>query len=234
MKKSALEIIPMRWKECLPASRQASIKNQMDGSCPSSCIRATTTKKLAKTMWNRILTATNHPEPSSAELGSRPHNEGPQLHFFIPDTWQAIDENTKWAEKKRAWYTNIYLFMFQSRLHWWLPFHSKVWTGSAMEFRPNNSAYLIFPYCAGAEGARLLAWYGCTGVPYCWCLYAGCSKKTGYINFRMRAMVCWFSCHHLNVDWRNVELAFLAAQFWISGQGFTHPQSFCKLKTRYQ
>ena len=30
-----------------------------------------------------------------------------------------------------------------------------------------------------------------------------CLKKTGWINFRMRAMIVSFLCHHLNQDWRN-------------------------------
>ena len=87
-----------------------------------------------------------------------------------------------------------------------------------------NKAYLDFPYCAGAEGAaRLLAWKnGCTGVP----IVDACMRavvKTGYINFRMRAMVVSFLCHHLNVDWRK-GASFLAAQFLDFEPGIHYPQ----------
>ncbi|MFQ3207433.1 MAG: deoxyribodipyrimidine photo-lyase [Glaciecola sp.] len=113
---------------------------------------------------------------------------------------------------------------FQSRLHWHCHFIQKFETEAAMEFRPINKAYLDFPYCAGAEGAaRLLAWKsGCTGVP----IVDACMRavvKTGYINFRMRAMVVSFLCHHLNVDWRK-GASFLAAQFLDFEPGIHYPQ----------
>ena len=48
-------------------------------------------------------------------------------------------------------------------------------------------------------------------------------KETGYLNFRMRAMVVSFLCHHLNVDWRK-GAAFLAAQFLDFEPGIHYPQ----------
>jgi deoxyribodipyrimidine photo-lyase len=113
---------------------------------------------------------------------------------------------------------------FQSRLHWHCHFIQKFETEAAMEFRPINKAYLDFPYCSGEEGeARLVAWKsGCTGVP----IVDACMRavvKTGYINFRMRAMVVSFLCHHLNVDWRK-GASFLAAQFLDFEPGIHYPQ----------
>jgi deoxyribodipyrimidine photo-lyase len=113
---------------------------------------------------------------------------------------------------------------FQSRLHWHCHFIQKFETEAAMEFRPINKAYLDFPYCGGEEGeARLIAWKsGCTGVP----IVDACMRavvKTGYINFRMRAMVVSFLCHHLNVDWRK-GASFLAAQFLDFEPGIHYPQ----------
>jgi deoxyribodipyrimidine photo-lyase len=113
---------------------------------------------------------------------------------------------------------------FQSRLHWHCHFIQKFETESAMQFRPINKAYLDFPYCGGAEGeTRLAAWKsGCTGVP----IVDACMRavvKTGYINFRMRAMVVSFLCHHLNIDWRR-GAGFLAAQFLDFEPGIHYPQ----------
>jgi deoxyribodipyrimidine photo-lyase len=113
---------------------------------------------------------------------------------------------------------------FQSRLHWHCHFIQKFETEAEMEFRPINKAYLDFPYCDGAEGeARLIAWKnGCTGVP----IVDACMRavvQTGYINFRMRAMVVSFLCHHLNVDWRR-GASFLAAQFLDFEPGIHYPQ----------
>ena len=124
--------------------------------------------------------------------------------------------------ERKGWGRSI--SAFQSRLHWHCHFIQKFETEAAMEFRPINKAYLDFPYCDGAEGeARLVAWKsGCTGVP----IVDACMRavvKTGYINFRMRAMVVSFLCHHLNVDWRK-GASFLAAQFLDFEPGIHYPQ----------
>jgi deoxyribodipyrimidine photo-lyase len=50
-----------------------------------------------------------------------------------------------------------------------------------------------------------------------------CVVKTGYLNFRMRAMVVSFLCHHLNVDWRQ-GVTFLGAQFLDFEPGIHYPQ----------
>jgi len=123
---------------------------------------------------------------------------------------------------RKGWARSI--TAFQSRLHWHCHFIQKFETESAMEFRPINKAYLDFPYCAGEEEIRRLqAWMnGCTGVP----IVDACMRavvKTGYINFRMRAMVVSFLCHHLNIDWRK-GASFLAAQFLDFEPGIHYPQ----------
>lgn len=123
---------------------------------------------------------------------------------------------------RKGWARSI--TAFQSRLHWHCHFIQKFETESAMEFRPINKAYLDFPYCEGEEETRRLqAWMtGCTGVP----IVDACMRavvKTGYINFRMRAMVVSFLCHHLNIDWRK-GASFLAAQFLDFEPGIHYPQ----------
>ena len=123
---------------------------------------------------------------------------------------------------RKGWARSINAF--QSRLHWHCHFIQKFETESAMEFRPINKAYLDFPYCEGKdEDLRLKAWKtGCTGVP----IVDACMRavvKTGYINFRMRAMVVSFLCHHLNIDWRK-GARFLGAQFLDFEPGIHYPQ----------
>ena len=102
---------------------------------------------------------------------------------------------------------------FQSRLHWHCHFIQKFETLSAIEFQHVNQGYVDFPFQQGSVAkSRLTAWQsGQTGIP----LVDACMKclhQTGYLNFRMRAMVVSFLCHHLNLDWR-LGLHFLARMF---------------------
>ncbi|NNF35810.1 MAG: deoxyribodipyrimidine photo-lyase [Saprospiraceae bacterium] len=50
-----------------------------------------------------------------------------------------------------------------------------------------------------------------------------CVKETGWINFRMRAMLVSFLCHHLDVDWR-LGTYHLARQFLDYEPGIHYPQ----------
>ena len=50
-----------------------------------------------------------------------------------------------------------------------------------------------------------------------------CVTTTGWINFRMRAMVVSFLCHHLDQDWRK-GVYFLARQFLDYEPGIHYPQ----------
>jgi len=69
----------------------------------------------------------------------------------------------------------------------------------------------------------LLAWKkGMTGYP----LIDACMRcvtKTGWINFRMRAMLVSFLCHHLDLDWRR-GIYHLANQFLDYEPGIHYPQ----------
>ena len=71
--------------------------------------------------------------------------------------------------------------------------------------------------------ADLLAWQqGQTGYP----IVDACMRalhKTGYINFRMRAMLVSFLCHHLNIDWR-LGVHHLARLFLDFEPGIHYPQ----------
>jgi deoxyribodipyrimidine photo-lyase len=89
-----------------------------------------------------------------------------------------------------------------------------------MEFENINKAYdaMIKP----KNEAFILAWQtGTTGVPIVDACMR-CLKETGYINFRMRAMVVSFFVFNLWQDWR--ELHYLAKLFLDYEPGIHYPQ----------
>ena len=109
---------------------------------------------------------------------------------------------------------------FISRLQWHCHFMQKFEDECRMEFVPVNSAYneLIKP----KNDHYITAWQqGQTGIP----LVDACMRclvSTGYINFRMRAMVVSFFVFNLWQDWK--ELHFLARQFLDYEPGIHYPQ----------
>jgi deoxyribodipyrimidine photo-lyase len=109
---------------------------------------------------------------------------------------------------------------FKSRLIWHCHFMQKFEDECRMEFENINRAYdqLIKP----KNQVYITAWQqGKTGVP----LVDACMRclvATGYINFRMRAMVVSFFVFNLWQDWR--ELHFLARQFLDYEPGIHYPQ----------
>jgi deoxyribodipyrimidine photo-lyase len=109
---------------------------------------------------------------------------------------------------------------FISRLHWHCHFIQKFDMECEMEFRAVNPA---FEDLGKTRNERtILAWQqGLTGIP----LVDACMRcvvTTGYLNFRMRAMVVSFFVHNLWQDWRN--LHFLARQFLDYEPGIHYPQ----------
>ena len=127
---------------------------------------------------------------------------------------------SRWQQK----YWKRTLVAFSSRLHWHCHFVQKFESESDMEFRPVNKAYLQFDNVQGEKmKTRLMAWKrGQTGFP----LIDACMRcviKTGYLNFRMRAMLVSFLCHHLNVNWRE-GVVHLGRQFLDFEPGIHYPQ----------
>lgn len=113
---------------------------------------------------------------------------------------------------------------FCARLSWHCHFIQKFESECEMEHRPVNKAYTLFSYDdSDASQVLLEAWkQGKTGVPI-----VDASMRaliaTGYINFRMRAMVVSFLCHHLNLDWqRGVD--YLGSLFLDFEPGIHYPQ----------
>jgi deoxyribodipyrimidine photo-lyase len=118
------------------------------------------------------------------------------------------------ASNKRA------LSNFISRLHWHCHFIQKFEDECRMEFENVNKAYDALQ--KNKNQAYILAWQsGKTGVPIVDACIR-CVVATGYINFRMRAMVVSFFVYNLWQDWR--ELHFLARQFLDYEPGIHYPQ----------
>ncbi|NVD07706.1 deoxyribodipyrimidine photo-lyase [Vibrio sp. JPW-9-11-11] len=96
------------------------------------------------------------------------------------------------------------LSALSSRLHWHCHFIQKFESQHEMEVRCVNLAYepLLARGCR-QNSHDLQAWMqGKTGVP----LVDACMRclvHTGYLNFRMRAMLVSFLTHHLAIDWRH-------------------------------
>ena len=109
---------------------------------------------------------------------------------------------------------------FISRLHWHCHFIQKFEAECRMEFENVNRGYdaIIKP----KNEVYIKAWQdGKTGVP----LIDACMRcvvTTGYLNFRMRAIVVSFFTFNLRQDWK--ELHFLARQFLDYEPGIHYPQ----------
>jgi deoxyribodipyrimidine photo-lyase len=92
---------------------------------------------------------------------------------------------------------------FVSRLHWHCHFIQKLEDAPWLEARCLHPGYAGLPEHDPALGdARLAAWAsGHTGWPF----VDACMRSlaaTGWLNFRMRAMVMAVASYHLRLDWR--------------------------------
>ncbi|WP_310558693.1 deoxyribodipyrimidine photo-lyase [Flavobacterium sp.] len=128
--------------------------------------------------------------------------------------YQYTNQFYETSKNKRA------ILNFVSRLHWHCHFIQKFEDECRMEFENVNRAYdsLVKP----KNETYIKAWQeGKTGVPIVDACMR-CLVTTGYINFRMRAMVVSFFTFNLWQDWR--ELHFLARQFLDYEPGIHYPQ----------
>jgi deoxyribodipyrimidine photo-lyase len=128
--------------------------------------------------------------------------------------YQYTNQHYEASKNKRA------ILNFVSRLHWHCHFIQKFEDECSMEFENVNKAYdaLVKP----KNEVYIKAWQeGKTGVPIVDACMR-CLVTTGYINFRMRAMVVSFFTFNLWQDWR--ELHFLARQFLDYEPGIHYPQ----------
>lgn len=110
---------------------------------------------------------------------------------------------------------------FISRLHWHCHFIQKFESECRMEYENVNTGYdqLI----RAKKHKYIEAWEnGQTGFPLIDACIR-CLHETGYINFRMRAMLVSFFCHHLWQDWR-WGVHHLARLFLDYEPGIHYPQ----------
>jgi deoxyribodipyrimidine photo-lyase len=128
--------------------------------------------------------------------------------------YQYTHQHYKTSANKRA------LANFISRLHWHCHFIQKFETECRYEYEHINRAYNYIE--KPKNQVYIEAWQsGKTGVPIVDACMR-CLAETGYINFRMRAMVVSFCVFNLWQDWR--ELHFLARQFLDYEPGIHYPQ----------
>lgn len=93
---------------------------------------------------------------------------------------------------------------FSSRLRWHCHFMQKLETQPDIEYQPMHDAYQAIDRQEG--GLALQAWQeGQTGYPMIDASMRAL-RATGWINFRMRAMLMSFSSYHLWLDWRQPAL----------------------------
>ena len=110
---------------------------------------------------------------------------------------------------------------FDSRLRWHCHFIQKFEMEDRMEFHNVNRAHDLLE--KPVDEAKVAAWVeGRTGFP----LVDACMRsvtETGYLNFRMRAMLVSFLTHHLWQPWQ-AGVHHLARQFLDFEPGIHYPQ----------
>lgn len=136
-------------------------------------------------------------------------------NLSIRQVYQAAEERKKEGFQKRN------LTNFQSRLRWHCHFIQKFEMECRMEKEHVNRGFDLME--KPLDQQKVSAWEeGRTGYPLVDACIR-CLKETGYLNFRMRAMVVSFLTHHLFQDWR-VGKDFLARQFLDFEPGIHYPQ----------
>ncbi|MFP4330753.1 MAG: FAD-binding domain-containing protein [Spirochaetaceae bacterium] len=94
------------------------------------------------------------------------------------------------------------LSAFASRLHWHDHFIQRLEDEPEMEVRPLNRAYEDMPYENDPDLEAAL-WAGRTGFPMVDASVRSL-RETGFVNFRMRAMIVSFATYALHLDWRRL------------------------------
>lgn len=126
------------------------------------------------------------------------------------------------AKQPLSWRRSLHAF--ESRLHWHCHFMQKFETQCSMEFAPQNAGYKHYPYRDDEHVAEHLKRFkqGQTGIPIIDACMR-CLAATGYINFRMRAMLVSFMTHHMNIHWQSV--SFILSRYFLDFEpGIHYPQ----------
>lgn len=110
---------------------------------------------------------------------------------------------------------------FRSRLQWHCHFIQKFEQACSYESKCINRGFELLSY--ENDDQKLSAWMdGRTGIPLVDASMR-CLRETAWVNFRMRAMLVSFLCHHLDQDWRR-GTAHLANLFLDFDPGIHYPQ----------
>jgi deoxyribodipyrimidine photo-lyase len=117
-----------------------------------------------------------------------------QIWHSVQQRLQDLDvqdpETKRWKQSLDA---------FLSRLHWRDHFTQRLESEPELEFRSIHPSYRAIPY--ENDPKLFQAWCeGRTGYPLVDAVMR-CLATTGFVNFRMRAMVVSFACHVLHLDW---------------------------------
>ncbi|WP_320815766.1 deoxyribodipyrimidine photo-lyase [Flavobacterium sp.] len=128
--------------------------------------------------------------------------------------------NEAWENSQKGNYKKQ-ITNFVSRLRWQAHFIQKFEMESSMEFIAVNKSYLHIEQPINAFYHK--SWTeGKTGIPIVDACMR-CLKTTGYLNFRMRALVVSFYTHNLWQPWQNCS-PHLAKQFLDFEPGIHYPQ----------
>ena len=116
---------------------------------------------------------------------------------------------------------NKSILQFMNRLKWHCYFIQKFERRESLEFKNADSAFDHLR--TKVDRDKLSAWKkGMTGYPLVDACMR-CVNETGYLNFRMRAMVVSFLTHHLWQPWQE-GASYLARQFLDYEPGIHYPQ----------
>lgn len=123
-----------------------------------------------------------------------------RLHQRLTELDELLDVQ---SDNKLAQRWHKSLEGFSARLFWRDHFVQRLESASWMESRALNPAYEQLEY--SQDAARLDAWInGHTGFPLIDACMR-CLQATGFLNFRMRAMVVNFACFGLHIHWRDLQ-----------------------------
>ncbi|MHA7059445.1 cryptochrome/deoxyribodipyrimidine photo-lyase family protein [Aquimarina sp. M1] len=136
-------------------------------------------------------------------------------NLSIRQVWQYAIKQRKSAKNKKQ------IDAFTSRLQWQVHFVQKFEMEDIMEFESINKGYRKLK--KQISEAYQIAWKeGKTGYPLVDACMR-CLKETGYINFRMRALVVSFFTHNLWQPWQDAS-AHLSSMFLDFEPGIHFPQ----------
>lgn len=136
-------------------------------------------------------------------------------NLSIRQAFQFIRTHENYVQHKRAFNGIL------TRLHWHCHFIQKFEVECEYETRFVNRGYESMKF--SNNEMVLKAWKdGTTGFPMV-DANMRCLKETGWINFRMRAMLVSMLCHHFDCDWR-LGVYHLAKLFLDYEPGIHYPQ----------